>query len=93
MKDGHLTQIHTIGDLPPHKASLSSMVDEAVEYLCDLYLPIESTPPERLTAAGKLALEYLPTTTHAPPVNRDQWIINYAEALKKALLDMENKTP
>ena len=90
-KDGHKTHIHTSSYDVPYRTTLRSMINEAVEYICDLYIPIESTPPERLTAAGRLALEYLPTSTYAPPVNRDLWLLNYAEALKKALLDIEEK--
>ena len=82
-KDSDYIHIHTIdADLHP---SATSLITDAIELYCDLHIPIETTPIERLTDAGKLAKEALPSNHDMPYTTRDQWQLRYLELLKKEL--------
>ena len=100
-KDSEFVFLHTL-DNPDllhqdrrltRRSSFQSLALEAIEFWCDMHIPIETTPIQRLTAKGRQALEFLPTDDYHPPKRRDTWLIRFCDNLKLVLEDSESVEP
>lgn len=99
LKDTHNIFLHTCDDpeayevgrrksAPNHRRpSLQACLEEAIELYCDLHCPIETTPLERLSEGGRLALEFIPSHDMAPPIHRDTWLLAFLRSLETVLED------
>jgi hypothetical protein len=98
-KDNRPVFLHTFHDPDKlqykwgNKPAFNTLCNEAIEFYCDLHIPIPTTPVDRLTTAGKLTIEHLPRDDYHHPINRDKWLIAYVEELKKILEKNKDDTP